>query len=184
MFKYILALLSSFIIFNSNANSNNSQKIIENLTKIKNFDFKFEQNINGKIENGNCTVEYPKKIFCEYARSNNKLLVSNGRSLVIKSRSSYYIYPLDKTPLYFILDKQFLIDKISHLEERVVNENLINYIITENDNELSIFFDNKTFNLIGWQNRDIYQNFNITFISMISKNRTLPKNLFELPTQN
>tara|TARA_X000000368_G_C22886934_1_gene647854 strand:- start:81 stop:635 length:555 start_codon:yes stop_codon:yes gene_type:complete len=184
MFKYILALLSSFIIFNSNANSNNSQKIIENLTKIKNFDFKFEQNINGKIENGNCTVEYPKKIFCEYARSNNKLLVSNGRSLVIKSRSSYYIYPLNKTPLNFILDKKFLIEKISHLEERVIEESLINYTISEKDNELSIFFDSKTFDLIGWQNKDIYQNFNITYLSSIRKNRIIPKKLFQLPNRD
>ena len=60
---------------------------------------KFEQNINGKIENGNCTIEYPKKIFCEYARSNNKILVSNGKSLVIKTRTSYYRYPLEKTAL-------------------------------------------------------------------------------------
>ena len=179
-FKVILFLL----ILITNSSANNKDRIIENLKNTKNLHFNFEQNINGEIENGNCTIEYPKKIFCKYLRSNNKLLVSNGRSLVIKSRSSYYIYPLDKTPLYFILDKQFLIDKISHLEERVVNENLINYIITENDNELSIFFDNKTFNLIGWQNRDIYQNFNITYLSSIRKNRVLSKNLFKIPSQN
>ena len=182
MLKFILALLTSFIIFNANAN--NSEKIIENLKNIKNVDFTFEQNSNGKMENGNCTVEYPKKIFCKYLRSNNKLLVSNGRSLVIKSSSSYYIYPLDKTPLNFILDKQFLIDRISNLEERIIDGNLINYTISENNNELSIFFDNKTFDLIGWQNTDIYQNFNITFLSLISKNRTLPKTLFELPDRD
>ena len=182
MLKFILALLTSFIIFNANAN--NSEKIIENLKNIKNVDFTFEQNSNGKMENGNCTVEYPKKIFCKYLRSNNKLLVSNGRSLVIKSSSSYYIYPLDKTPLNFILDKQFLIDRISNLEERIIDGNLINYTISENNNELSIFFDHKTFDLIGWQNTDIYQNFNITFLSLISKNRTLPKTLFELPDRD
>ena len=182
MLQYILALLASFIIFNAHAN--NSEKIIENLKSIKNVDFTFEQNNNGKIENGNCTIEYPKKIFCKYLRSNNKLLVSNGRSLVIKSRSSYYIYPLDKTPLNFILDKKFLIDKISNLKERVINGNLINYTISENNSEFSIFFDNKTFDLIGWQNRDIYQNFNITYLSQTSKNRILPNNLFKLPVQN
>tara|TARA_B100001564_G_scaffold325916_1_gene307796 strand:+ start:828 stop:1376 length:549 start_codon:yes stop_codon:yes gene_type:complete len=182
MFKYILALLTSFIIFNAYAD--NSKKIIENLNKIKNFDFKFEQNINGKIESGNCTIEYPKKIFCEYERSNNKLLVSNGRSLVIKSRSSYYIYPLHKTPLNFILDKKFLIEKITNLEERVIDGNLINYTITEDHNELNIFFDNKTFDLIGWQNRDIYQNYNITYLSSIRKNRIIPKKLFQLPTRD
>tara|TARA_Y100000816_G_C25983787_1_gene513774 strand:- start:398 stop:946 length:549 start_codon:yes stop_codon:yes gene_type:complete len=182
MFRFILIIL--FLFFYQNSYAKNKEKIIQNLKNIKNFDFNFEQNINGKIENGNCTIEYPKKIFCEYARSNNKILVSNGTSLVIKSTSSYYRYPLNKTPLNFILDKNFLIDKINFLEGRIIDKNLINFTITENNYELSIFFDGKTFDLLGWQNTDIYQNFNITFISSIRKNRVIPKNLFKLPIQN
>ncbi|MDC3037901.1 outer membrane lipoprotein carrier protein LolA [Candidatus Pelagibacter sp.] len=150
----------------------------------KNFDFKFEQNINGQIENGNCTIEYPKKIFCEYARSNNKILVSNGNSLVIKTRTSYYRYPLEKTSLNLILDKNFLINKIYDLEERIVDNSLINFSIKEGDNEINIFFDKQTYDLVGWQNTDIYQNFNITFLSSIRKNRVLSKNLFKIPIQN
>ena len=182
MIKYLLIIFFSFLI--SNVNAKNKEKIIENLQNIENFDFMFEQNINGKIENGNCTVEYPKKIFCEYARSNNKILVSNGKSLVVKTLSSYYRYSLDKTPLNFILDKNFLMDKINELEERIINDNLINYTIRVNDNEINIFFDNQTFDLIGWQNIDIYQNFNITYLSSIRKNRVISKNLFKLPSQN
>ena len=147
-------------------------------------DFKFEQNINGKIENGNCTIEYPKKIFCKYARSNNKILVSNGKSLVVKTRTSYYRYPLEKTPLNLILDKNFLVNKIRDLKERIVDANIINFTIIEKDNEINIFFDNQTFDLIGWQNTDIYQNFNMTFISSIRKNRIITKNLFIIPSQN
>ena len=60
--------------------------------------------INGKVENGNCTIKYPKKIYCMY-NQNNKILVSNGKSLVIKSASGYYRYPLKKTHLDKILDK-------------------------------------------------------------------------------
>ena len=182
MFKLIFIIYFFFFIINANAENN--ENIIQNLIKIRNFDFKFEQNINGKIENGNCTIEYPKKIFCKYARSNNKILVSNGKSLVIKTRSSYYRYPLNKTPLNFILDKNYLIKKIGTLKGRIVDQNLINFKILENDNELNIFFDNKTFNLVGWQNTDIYQNFNITFISSIRKNRVISKKLFKLPSQD
>ena len=171
-------------MLNSFSNAEVRDKIIENLKNTKNLDFNFEQNINGKIENGNCTIEYPKKIFCEYARSNNKILVSNGKSLVIKSRSSYYRYPLEKTPLNLILDKKYLINKISSLEERIVNKSLINFTIFDKDNEINIFFDNQTYDLIGWQNTDIYQNFNITFLSSIRKNRVLSKNLFKIPIQN
>ena len=182
MFRYIVILFYLTLISTSQAN--NKEKIVKNLKEIKNLDFTFEQNINGKIENGNCTIKYPKKIFCEYARSNNKILVSNGKSLVVKTITSYYRYPLEKTPLNFILDKNFLIEKINTLEERIVDESLINYTIIDKGNEINIFFDKKTFNLIGWQNTDVYQNFNITFISSIRKNRVITNDLFKLPSQN
>ena len=175
---FFLSILSSY------SNAEIKDKIIKNLKNTKNLDFKFEQNINGKIENGNCTIEYPKKIFCEYARSNNKVLVSNGKSLVIKTRTSYYRYPLKKTPLNLILDKNFLINKILNIEERIIDENLVNFTILEKDNEINIFFDKETYELIGWQNTDIYQNFNITYLSSIRKNRVLAKNLFRIPSQN
>ena len=182
MLRFFLIIIFFFLTLNSNAGV--KEKIVTNLNDTKNLDFSFEQNINGKIENGNCTIEYPKKIFCEYAKSNNKILVSNGKSLVIKTKTSYYRYPLEKTALNLILDKNFLINKIYDLEERVVDNNLINFTIINENNEINIFFDNKTFDLIGWQNTDIYQNFNITFLSLIKKNRLLPKNLFKIPTQN
>ena len=182
MLKYLVVFFLLILITNGSAN--NKKNIIENLNNIKNLDFNFEQNINGKIENGNCTIEYPKKIFCEYARSNNKILVSNGKSLVIKTITSYYQYPLEKTVLNFILDKNFLISKINTLEERIIDNSFINYTIKEKDNEINIFFNKETFDLIGWQNTDIYQNFNITYLSSIRKNRIILKNLFKLPVQN
>ena len=182
MIKYFLLFFFYILLTNSSGEIKN--KIIENLQNTKNLYFKFEQNINGKIENGDCTIEYPKKIFCEYARSNNKVLVSNGKSLVIKTRTSYYRYPLNKTPLNLILDKNFLINKIYGLEERIVDGYLINYRILDKDNEINVFFDNQSYDLIGWQNTDIYQNFNITFISSIKKNTVISKKLFKLPSQN
>ena len=182
MLRYFLIFF--LFIFNSNSNAEFKSKIIKNLKITNNLNFRFEQNINGKIENGNCTIEYPKKIFCEYARSNNKVLVSNGKSLVIKTRTGYYRYPLKKTPLNFILDKNFLINKILNIEERIIDEKLVNFTILEKDNEINIFFDKETYELIGWQNTDIYQNFNITYLSSIRKNRVLSKNLFKIPSQN
>ena len=182
MQRYII--LFFLIFFSTFSNAEIKDKIIENLINTSNLDFKFEQNINGKIANGNCTIKYPKKIFCEYARSNNKILVSDGRFLVVKTRSSFYQYPVKKTPLNLILDKNFLIEKIYKLNERVIDGNLINYTIKEKDYEISIFFDKQNYNLVGWQNVDMYQNFNITFISGIRKNRLISKNLFKIPTRN
>tara|TARA_Y100000385_G_C12688774_1_gene465406 strand:- start:39 stop:536 length:498 start_codon:yes stop_codon:yes gene_type:complete len=163
--------------------ASNKDNIIENLQNTKNFNFEFEQNINGKIENGNCTIQYPKKIYCNYLNK-DKILVSNGKSLVIKTKSSFYRYPLKKTPLNLILDKNFLIKKIGRLNEKILDQTYINFSIVENDNEINVFFDDKTFNLVGWQTKDIYQNINVTYLYSIKKNQKVNKNLFKLPTQN
>ena len=181
MFKHILIFI--FFVSISNSKAEIKEKIIENLQNVENFKFKFEQNINGKIENGICTIKYPKKIYCKYNK-NNKILVSNGKSLVIKTETSFYRYSLKKTPLNLILDKNFLIKKIHILEENVIDENLINFSIIENDNEIDVFFDIKTFNLIGWKTRDIYQNTNITYLTSIEVNKEIAKNLFKIPSQN
>jgi len=181
VFKFFF--ISIFFILLSNTHANNKDKIIENLKNTENFNFKFEQNINGKIENGNCTIQYPKKIYCKYLNK-DKILVSNGKSLVIKTKSSFYRYPLKKTPLNLILDKDFLVKKIVKLNEKILDKTNINFSIVQNDIEINIFFDNITFNLVGWQTKDIYQNFNITFLSSIQKNQQVNKDLFKLPSQN
>ena len=124
MIKYFFIFF--FIIFLTNTSANNKNEIIKKLKDTKNINFQFEQNINGKIEKGNCTIEYPKKIYCKYSKSNNKILVSNGKSLVIKTSTGYYRYPLKKTQLNLILDKDFLIDKIYDLEERIIDRAYIN----------------------------------------------------------
>ena len=174
----ILVLTTTQVLANSKNN------IIENLKNIENISFNFEQNINGKIENGECVIHYPKKIYCKYNLPNNKVLVSNGKSLVIKTLSSYYLYPLNKTPLNFILDKNFLIRKIDKIEERIVDDKFINFNFTENESEINLFFDRRNYNLIGWQTRDLYQNLSITYLSSINFNKKLNKNLFEIPERN
>jgi outer membrane lipoprotein-sorting protein len=181
MFKYFLILI--FFTLISNTQASNKEKIIENLQNTISLSFQFEQNINGKVENGNCVIQYPKKIFCEYQKK-DKILVSNGKSLVIKTKVSFYRYPLDRTPLNLILDKNFIIKKIGNLKEKILDKIYINFEIVENDNEINIFFDKKTFNLVGWQTKDIYQNINVTYLSSIRINQLVDKNLFKLPTQN
>ena len=181
--KYFF-LIVVLISFSSKVSATIKNTIIQNLKNTKNLSFNFEQNINGKLENGSCTIEYPKKINCKYDLINKKVLVSNGRSLVIKTNNSYYIYPLEKTPLNLILDKNFLINKVKALDEKILDENLINFKFIEENTEINVFFDKKTSNLIGWQTIDIYQNLSITFLYSIAKNTILEKNLFKLPMQN
>ena len=182
MKKFFLFLFMIFLT--STASASIKDNLIKNLKDINNLTFNFEQNINGKIENGNCTIEYPKKILCKYNLTNKKILVSNGKSLVIKTSNSFYVYPLEKTPLNLILDKNFLLKKIIKLNGRIVDNKFINYSFIENENKINIFFDVNTYNLIGWQTLDIYQNLSITYLNSIIKNQELKNNFFKISTKN
>tara|TARA_B110000259_G_scaffold118400_1_gene134715 strand:+ start:259 stop:813 length:555 start_codon:yes stop_codon:yes gene_type:complete len=166
--------------------SSTKEKIISQMQFTNNLSFDFIQTINNKNENGRCIIKYPGKIWCEYDNSNKKIIVSNGKSLVIKNRNSgsYYIYPLKKTPLVFLLDKQYLISKMNILEPREIDNRYLNFRIFEKKNEINIFFDKKNLSLIGWQTKDIYQNLTITFISSIKINQKINNKIFILPPNN
>ena len=184
MFK-ILILIFVLSFYNS-AFSSTKEKIISQMQLTNNLSFNFVQTINDKNENGKCIIKYPKKIWCEYDNSNKKIIVSNGKSLVIKNKNSgsYYIYPLRKTPLEFLLDKKYLLSKMSNLEPREINNKYLNFTFFENNNEFNVFFDKKSLNLIGWQTKDIYQNLAITFISSVKINEKINNKVFILPTNN
>ena len=181
MFKVLIIF---FILnFYNPAFSSTKEKVISQMQLTNDLSFNFVQTINEKKESGKCIIKYPKKIWCEYDNYNKKIIISNGKSLVIKNsnKGSYYLYPLSKTPLSFLLDKEYLISKISILEPRVINDKYINFKIFENKNEINIFFDKKNLSLIGWQTEDVYQNLVITFISSVKINQNINNKIFILP---
>ena len=178
-----IVFLIFLISLSNEVSANNKDQIINKLKDTLNLNFDFEQNINGKIEFGSCIIQYPKKMFCAYNKK-NKVIVSNGKSLVIKSTSSYYRYPLDKTPLNLILDKNFLLKKISELNEENINNSLIKFTIKENGQSIEIFFDIDNFNLIGWQTKDIYQNTAVTLLYSVKSNQIVDEKIFKTPLQN
>ena len=112
--------------------------------------------------------------------------MSDGKTLVIKNQNSnqYYVYPIEKTPLNLILDKKYLIEKITSFKSELIDEKFYRFKFIEGENEINIFFDRKNLNLIGWQNVDIYQNLVVTYMYNIKKNTIIDKNQFNLPKQN
>ncbi len=176
---FLIILLSFF----SQAYASVKNDIIENFSKVDNLNFKFTQTINGKNETGNCTIVFPKKIHCKYNFRNNKVLVSNGNSLVIRSdkNNQYYRYPLKDTALNLLLDKEFILKKMSNLDVRLIDEKFYLFSIKEKNQILNIFFDKKNFNLIGWQTEDIYQNLTITYIYEMKTNQKVDEKVFKLP---
>jgi outer membrane lipoprotein-sorting protein len=184
MFRVLIIFL--VLSFYNPVFSSIKEKIISQIQLTNNLSFNFVQTINSKNENGKCVIEYPKKIWCEYDGSNNKIIVSNGKSLVIKTtnKGSYYRYALSKTPLIFLLDKEYLISKMNILEPREIDNKYLNFTIFENNNEINIFFDVKNLSLVGWQTEDIYQNLAVTFISSVKVNQEINDKIFILPKNN
>ena len=184
MYKILIVFL--ILNFSNLAFSSTKEKIISKIQFTKNYTFNFIQTTDDKTESGSCTIKYPKKIFCKYKNLNKKIMVSNGKSLVIKNinKGSYYIYPLNKTPLELLLDKEYLISKIQNLTPRNIDDRFINFTISEDANKINIFFDKEDFNLIGWQTLDMYQNLTITFISSIKINKEINNKIFILPKNN
>ncbi len=94
MIKKIILLLILLNIY-SLSKASIKDEIIFNFKKIQNISFNFKQTIDEKSENGSCTIQYPKKIYCKYNNSKKKIIVSNGKSLVIKNQSTNksFLYP-------------------------------------------------------------------------------------------
>ena len=182
MIKKIIIIL---IIFNVTKIVKASTKdgIIINLKKIKNISFDFKQTVDDKMEEGTCTIQYPKKIYCSYNNFKKKIIVSNGKSLVIKNQTTNqsFLYPLRKTPLNLLLDKDFLLNGIINSEEKIVNDKYYNFILKNKDHKINIFFDKNSNDLVGWQTEDLYQNLAVTYIYNIKKNKKIDKKIFRLP---
>ena len=66
----------------------------------------------------------------------------------------------------------------------LVDEKYYRFKFVEGNNEINIYFDKISFNIIGWQNIDIYQNLVITYLFEIEINKEIKKNQFKLPRQN
>ena len=167
--------------------SSMTDKVISQMQYSNSLSFNFTQLINEKKENGSCIIKYPKKIYCEYDGYDKKIIVSNGKTLVIKNRNNgnYYLYPLKKTPLELLLDKNFLISKIKDLEPRIIDDKFLTFTIFGNNNsEMRIFFNKNSLTLTGWQTEDMYQNLSITFISSVEINQKINDKIFILPIKD
>ena len=186
LIKKILFFLILFTLFSQKSFSTPKEKIINNFNKINNIFFEFQQKIADKIEVGKCYIKYPKLIYCLYDNKNKKEIVSNGKSLVIKNNryNKTYIYPLKTTPLEYILDKEFILNKIENSEPKINIDKMIEFSITNESNLVSVFFDSKTYNLSGWKTIDIYQNEVVFQINNLEKNVNINENQFKLPPLN
>ena len=178
--KYIIFILIFFYPLNIFASS--KQLIKNKLEETDNISFKFIQKVGEKTEQGECIISYPKKIFCKYDDIYNKVLVSNGQSLVINSKKikNYLRYQLKDTPLDLILDKKFLLGKLDQVDTIKESDDTFSFKIVHNNNLLNIFFDKISYEIKGWTTTDIYLNKVETKLSYIETNIMIDDRLFRI----
>jgi outer membrane lipoprotein-sorting protein len=177
-------ILTIFILFSANLSANEKDQIVTQLNNLTSLEFTFDQIINNKTEKGNCFLEFPGKLKCNYFDDKKKELIINKKRLAItqKRYNKTYYYPISKSPFLNILYKDKLLEivKSGKLE---LSDKAIKLIYLD-DNKITVFFDKKTLDLKGWQIIDQYNN-NINFsLNIIAKNDIFKKGTFEIPEIN
>ena len=85
---------------------------------------------------------------------------------------SFFIYTIEAEDIYKV---EVIIIKFNDV---TVNEKF------NNNNSINIFFDKNSFNILGWQTEDLYQNLAVTYIFNLQKNKKIDKDKFILPAIN
>ena len=87
--------------------------MLEKYKMINTLSFEFTQTIGEKIEIGDCYIKYPLLMKCEYPKK-KKSIIANGKKFVIIKRKykKIYYYPLKKTPLFYLLKKESILNLI------------------------------------------------------------------------
>ena len=180
--KTILLILIIFFIF-AQKHGFTEPRIIKKISETANFAFDFEQLISNKKETGNCIISFNNKMICKYDET-GKLIVSNGKTLLIKNKNSNFAntYKTENTYFKYFLNKGFLISKI----EGNIVEKEQNFLLSINDqsNRLDIFFDKNNHLIKGWETIDLYGNKVRTNIVVKNINQELSDSIFNLNLYN
>jgi len=187
--KKIIFLLKIFFLFLLSVNiaSADLQKnLINKLTATQTLTFNFKQKIADKEEIGNCFIKYPLLMKCNYKNSKGKTIISNGKTVAIikKKYKKIYLYPIKSTPLFFILEKEKIIDLIRKSNPSESNSNLIIFIFTDKKtNKIKMLFDKNSLELKGWETNDAYSN-KVNFeINNLIINNQIVDDFFKIPQE-
>ena len=180
----LLAIFFYFFLLNI-SQANFQEQLINKYKEINTLSFDFTQKIGDKIEIGNCYIKYPLLMKCEYPKK-KKLIIANGRTLaIVKNRyKKIYQYPLKKTALFLILNKENILNIIQNYEPSNINNDVIEYELTDsNSNKINIFFDKNSLLLSGWKTIDAYSNEVNFLIKNIETNIFVENKIFKIPKE-
>ena len=185
--KLNITFLSFFLFFSliNFSKANIEEKLLNKYKSINTLHFDFIQKIGEKVDFGNCYIKYPLLMKCEYPK-NKKSIIANGKKFAIVKRryKKIYYYPLKKTPLFYLLKKENILEVIQNYKPKTITSNTIEYELLDNNlNKVNIFFDKNSLIISGWKTTDAYSN-EVSFLIKNSKiNITIDNKIFKIPRE-
>ena len=180
-----LLIIFFFLFFINYSQANFQEQLINKYKTINTLSFDFTQTVGDKVEFGNCYIKYPLLMKCEYPKK-KKSIITNGKKFAIVKRryKKIYYYPLKKTPLFYLLNKENILNLIQNYEPTLINSNIIKYEYTDiNSNKVSILFDKNSLDLSGWKTIDAYSNEVSFLIKNIETNILIKNEIFKIPKE-
>ena len=174
-----------YLFFVNSTQANFQEKLFNKYKAINTLHFDFTQKIGEKVEFGNCYIKYPLLMKCEYPKKKKSIIANGKKFAIVKKRyKKIYYYPLKKTPLFYLLNKENILNLIKNYEPLSIDTNVIEYeLIENNSNKLKIFFNKNSLELSGWKTIDAYSN-EVTFLITNIKTNILIKNeIFKIPRE-
>ena len=174
-----------YLCFINSSQANFQEKLINKYKTIDTLSFDFTQKIGDKVEFGNCYIKYPLLMKCEYPKK-KKSIITNGKKFAIVKRryKKIYYYPLKKTPLFYLLNKENILNVIQNYEPTLINSNVIEFeLIDNNSNKVNIFFNKNSLELSGWKTIDAYSNEVSFLINNIKTNISIKNEIFKIPKE-
>ena len=189
MIKKLFFLLKIFFLFLLSINialADLQKKLINKLITTETLIFDFKQKISDKEEIGNCFIKYPLLMKCNYKNLKEKTIISNGKTVAIikKKYKKIYLYPIKTTPLFFLLEKEKIINLVKSTKPTKINSELIEFIFKDKKtNEIKILFEKNSLNLKGWETVDAYSN-KVSFeINNLKINNQIVNDFFRIPQE-
>ena len=181
----ILFIIFFFLFFTDYSKANFKDKLINKLETTDTLYFDFIQTIGEKKEVGNCHIKYPLLMKCYYPKK-KKIIIANGKKFAIvkKRYKKIYYYPLKKTPLFYLLKKENILDLVKNYEPKEMGSNMLKYeLVDDNSNILRVFFDKDSLELLGWKTTDAYSNEVSFFLKNTETNILIKNEIFKIPRE-
>tara|TARA_B100000315_G_C14398212_1_gene505230 strand:+ start:299 stop:874 length:576 start_codon:yes stop_codon:yes gene_type:complete len=184
-FNITLVTIFFYLFFTNYSQANFKDKLINKLKTTNTLYFNFIQTIGEKKERGNCHIKYPLLMKCEYPKK-KKIIIANGKKFAIvqKRYKKIYHYPLKKTPLFYLLKKENILNLVQNYEPTTIDSSIIKYeLVDNNSNKLKIFFGKNSLELLGWKTTDAYSNEVSFFLKNTETNILIKNEIFKIPRE-